>query len=66
MPVNIPAQTFSCQNCGWKKTLLNISDVRMEGVNWFDSCPECGLRKIESRKPTTTEKLYAKMASFKS
>lgn len=55
MPISTSSQTFVCEHCGWKKTLLNVSDVRFEGRTWFERCPECQSEEVTHRRSTAIE-----------
>ena len=61
MPINPPPTTWHCPKCQWHKTVRPQSDALQAGVEWFDHCPQCGCREIESREATTLERIAASL-----
>ncbi|BBU05660.1 hypothetical protein WP9W18E04_29990 [Aeromonas veronii] len=61
MPVPPPPTTFRCPKCGWHKTVPPKSDVLVHGYSWFDSCPECGHKSLESTPATLVELAMTKL-----
>lgn len=59
MVMKPPPTTYSCPACGWKKTVVPISDVRLRGVDSFGRCPKCGNGNLKARTAGAIEGLFA-------
>lgn len=60
MAFPLPPRTYQCTQCGWKKTILDTSDVLIRGGNHFDACPKCG-GEVKSHRATLLELPFAQM-----
>lgn len=38
---------YRCRACHWVKVITDLRDVKMEGYNYFESCPACGAAQME-------------------
>jgi DNA-directed RNA polymerase subunit RPC12/RpoP len=56
MPIQPTPTTYHCQKCGWKKTVAPKSDALMPGDH-YDTCPECGSKKLKQQDASFIEKL---------
>lgn len=49
MPMPPRPFTFVCDNCGWKQTVVPLSDALRPG-EWFERCPKCGSKELRMRR----------------
>lgn len=56
MPMPPRPFTLVCSACGWKKTVVPLSDAPAPG-EWFARCPRCASEEVARRPATTLEKL---------
>lgn len=50
--------TYRCRDCGWKRTTPPTGDVRIEGLTWFRSCPECRSTALECGNASAMDALW--------
>lgn len=50
--------TYHCRDCGWKRTTPPSGDVRIKGVTWFRTCPECRSTALECDNAGTLDALW--------
>lgn len=64
MPFEVPPQTFACTSCPWTKTTPDrVGDCRIEGVDGFLRCPQCG-GAVASRAATRFEVVVARLEAL--
>lgn len=63
MPIPPRPRTFICPACGWKRTVILLSDCIMEG-DWYSECPECRHDQLETRLATQAEIMKQRLANF--
>lgn len=57
MPFKAPPTTCYCEKCGWKQTIIPVSDVLM----LLPSCPRCEHTPMTHRPARASETLAAKL-----
>lgn len=50
--------TYHCRDCGWKRATPPSEDVRIKGVTWFRTCPECRSTALECDNAGTLDALW--------
>lgn len=50
--------TYHCKDCGWKRVTPPTGDVRIEGLTWFRSCPECRSTALECGNANALDTLW--------
>ena len=48
MPIKPQPKTYKCPSCSWSKTVSPQSDALVAGFDFFDECPKCGNKKLET------------------
>lgn len=61
MPIPPPPYTLRCPACGWKKTVVPLSDALRYGIEWFDCCPQCGHKQLEKTAVAPHDGLLARL-----
>lgn len=65
MAFEVPPQTFTCTSCTWSKTTPHpVGDCRIEGLDGFLRCPNCG-GAIASRAATWFEIAVARLGALR-
>ena len=57
MPFKAPPTTCYCEKCGWKQTVIPLSDVLI----FLPSCPKCEHAPMAHRLATASEAMAAKL-----
>ena len=61
MPIRPQPFTFHCSTCGWCRTVIPRSDALLQGLDWFDRCPQCDSQPLQWRSATATEIFKARL-----
>lgn len=64
MPIARRSATYKCNTCSWKATVVNGSDVMMEGVNVFAFCPKCKCVRITVMLASRKERLMEELKNI--
>lgn len=64
MPIARRPTTYECDKCSWKETIVNGSDVIIEGVDVFTFCPKCKCDRITVRQSSKTERLVRELKNI--
>lgn len=57
MPYKAPPMTCFCEKCGWKLTVIPVSDV----LPLPPSCPKCKHAPLSHRQATVSEAIVARV-----
>ena len=57
MPIPPKPRTYVCQSCGWKKTVVPISDVLLPG-DIVRKCEKCGCAELLHRSVTVHDFMH--------
>lgn len=57
---------YRCRACHWVKVITDLRDVKIEGYNYFESCPACGSAQIERQPcPSIVTKLTKMVEKYR-
>lgn len=60
MPLPPNPITYICPACRWKRSVIPQSDCLINGIDWFEYCPDCH-HSLDFRPATQREILVAKL-----